>query len=166
MALSEGGNMSTYGKTVYNPYEQSSQWVEQIKREERIKATHKVLNGDETVVSTYFKGRKPDPGPDPAKNISYYNNYKERPQETLYERTFKVNNDYEPKLHRDDRQHKVGLDLHSEDVGKGVSTIRTNSVYGARIDAPIDTMGVATTHAKKQIVTKEFYDHGPEVRQR
>lgn len=23
--------MSTYGKTVYNPYEQSSQWVEQIK---------------------------------------------------------------------------------------------------------------------------------------
>ena len=48
-----------------------------LQREERIKATHKVLNGDETVVATYFKGRKPDPGPDPTKNISYYNNYKE-----------------------------------------------------------------------------------------
>ena len=44
--------------------------------------------------------------------------------------------------------------------------MRTNSQYGARIHAPIDTMGVATTHAKRQIVTKEFYDHGPEVRQR
>ena len=29
------------------------------------------------MVATYFKGKKPDPGPDPAKNISYYNNYKE-----------------------------------------------------------------------------------------
>jgi hypothetical protein len=29
------------------------------------------------VVATYFKGKKPDPGPDPAKNVSYYNNYKE-----------------------------------------------------------------------------------------
>ena len=28
-------------------------------------------------MATYFKGRKPDPGPDPTKNISYYNNYKE-----------------------------------------------------------------------------------------
>ena len=26
----EGSTMSTYGKTIYNPYEQSSQWIEQI----------------------------------------------------------------------------------------------------------------------------------------
>jgi len=166
MALSEGGSMSTYGKTIYNPHEESSQWIEQIKREEKQRKNHNVVNGDDTVVATYFKGKKPDPGPDPAKNISYYNNYKERPTETLYERTFKVDLDYEPKLHRDDRHHKVGLDLHSEDKGKGVSTIRSNSVYGARIHAPIDKMGVATTHAKRQIVAEEFFDHGPEVRQR
>merc|ERR1719471_1933236 len=131
MALSEGGNMSTYGKTVYNPYEQSAQWVEQIKREEKIKATHKVLNGDEAVVATYFKGNKPDPGPDPSKEISYYSNYKERPKESLYERTFKVNTDYEPKLHRDDRHHKVGLDLHSEISNKKVTTTTTGE-YGKR----------------------------------
>ena len=40
----------------------------------------------------------------------------QRPQESMYERTFKVENDYCPKLHRDDRQHKVGLDLYSEVV--------------------------------------------------
>ena len=40
--------------------------------------------------------------------------YFQRTQQSLYERTFEVKTDYCPKLHRDDRQHKVGLDLHSE----------------------------------------------------
>lgn len=163
MDLSDKGNMSNYGKTIYNPYEQSSQWVEQIKREERIKKTHKVTNGDEAVIATYFKGRKPETGPDPSKDISYYNNYKQKPKESLYERTFKVSSEYSPKLHRDDRQHKVGLDLHSEDTGKAVP-VRGNSVYGT--GTSLDTMGVATTHAKRPVISKEFYDHGPEVRGR
>jgi len=165
MALAEGGNMSTYWKTIYSPQEQSDQWIEQIKKEEHTKKTHKVLNGDDSVVNTYFKGKKPDKGPDPSKDISYYNNYKERPQESLYERTFKVENDYCPKLHRDDRQHKVGLDLYSEDQGKGVC-VRSNSVYGARVTASVDTMGVASTYAKVPVISEEFYDHGPEVRKR
>ena len=50
-----------------------------------------------------------------------------------------------------------------QDVGQTVP-VRSNSVYGTR--APIDTMGIATVYAKQQIVEKEFYDHGPDVRQR
>lgn len=155
--------MSAYGKTVYNPYEQSAQWVEKIKREEKLKKQHKVLNGEGAVIDTYFKGVKPDAGPDPNKEISYFNNYKQVKSKGMYERAFTVEHDYNPKLHRDDRQHNVGMDLHGEDEGKK-SFMRSNSVYGKR--APIDPMGRANEHAMVQVIAQEFFDHGPKVRQR
>jgi len=46
-------------------------------REEKLKKQHKVTNGEGAVIDTYFKGVKPDAGPDPTKDISYYNNYKQ-----------------------------------------------------------------------------------------
>ena len=44
--------------------------------------------------------------------------------------------------------------------------MRSNSVYGSKVTASVDNMGVATKHAKVAVISKEFYDHGPEKRQR
>eukprot|EP00116_Pleurobrachia_bachei_P016428 sb/3476690/ len=109
-------------------------------------------------METYFKNGPPPPGPDPSKDISYYNNYKQKPVESLYERTFKVETSFNPKLHRDDRQHNAGMTLHKEISNKCVPTT-TTAMYGRR--PPLETTD--RKHARINIINKEFYRNSGNV---
>ncbi|EGD77615.1 hypothetical protein PTSG_08710 [Salpingoeca rosetta] len=74
--------------------------------------------------------------------------------ETMYDRQMHVpEQDKSSKLHRDDRQSRVGLDIHKEERERAFP-VRSSSLYGAR--APIDNL-VHMANGRKKVVSQEFY---------
>ncbi|XP_054343668.1 cilia- and flagella-associated protein 90 isoform X2 [Pongo pygmaeus] len=100
---------------------------------------------------SYIPPRRLDP-----KEHSYYY----RPARTgiisLYDCVFKRRLDYDQKLHRDDREHakSLGLRVNEEEQERRVGVL-TSSVYGKRINQPIEPLNRDFGHANH--VQADFY---------
>ena len=76
---------------------------------------------------------------------------------TMYDRQMHVEElQSSSKLHRDDRQSRVGLDVNKEEQARPVRVL-ASSVYGSR--QPIDTLA-KSPHGRKKVVQQEFYSKG------
>ncbi|PIK62537.1 hypothetical protein BSL78_00543 [Apostichopus japonicus] len=71
---------------------------------------------------------------------------------STYDRLFHVKQGYQCKLHRDDREHTIGLDVHGEESQK-VIPVLSSSAYGHREALE----GPCRQHARIERVMKGFY---------
>ncbi|EDV26003.1 uncharacterized protein TRIADDRAFT_55669 [Trichoplax adhaerens] len=85
------------------------------------------------------------------KSINYFNTKKEREVLTPFDRVQHVKEGYIAKLHRDDREHKLDLDINGEERERRVP-ILSSSEYGRRI--PIEQP--SRTHAR--LLSKHIYE--------
>ncbi|XP_072037638.1 uncharacterized protein [Amphiura filiformis] len=147
----EGNRMSNYGLKVPSPEELKLLWIELVGREKRVRANHLAIKGD---------GSEEWPGTADQKltdteidtNITYFNNNKEHSPSSTYDRLFHVKTGYQSKLHRDDREHTVGLDVHGEEAKKAIPVL-SSSAYGHR--PPLEHS--SRQHARIERVMKGFY---------
>ncbi|XP_014674976.1 PREDICTED: uncharacterized protein LOC106815060 [Priapulus caudatus] len=168
--------MSNYGLKIRSPEEVKLQHREMVEvrllantREQRIHKQHLSTKGDGT---KNWPGVKPLPVEcfSPS-GMSFFNNnklvrdalfsksvYEEaeivRKSASTYDRMFHVQQDYNSKLHRDDRQHTVGLNVHAEETVKAVPVL-SSSAYGHRHDRHLEMPG--RQHVRIERVLKGFY---------
>ena len=67
---------------------------------------------------------------------------------------FHIQHGYCSKIHRDDRQHTQGLDVHAEEQSKNVPML-SSSVYGHR--PPLEVP--SRQHVRVGLVKRDFYRH-------
>ncbi|CAH1269750.1 C5orf49 [Branchiostoma lanceolatum] len=123
--------MSMYGLKNWSPGEQKLQWQEYVRRESRLEKNHLATRGrlgKPNIVLTEEMLKS---------NMTIYNNNKEHQEKGAYERLFNQESDYNSKLHRDDRQHTVGLNVHKEEISKPVP-LRSSSQYGFLLNRECD----------------------------
>ena len=135
----------------FSPEQQKLQWCEYVKREDRTRR-----KAHETWRKPYGTWLKPE---DAGKEMTYFNNHKERVKYSEYDRLFHLDHHFEKKLHRDDRASRLGLDVGKEEKVKRVPAC-SSSVYGTRplLEPPI------RDYVKVESVNKGFYEaRGPNV---
>ncbi|XP_023393187.1 uncharacterized protein C5orf49 homolog, partial [Pteropus vampyrus] len=75
---------------------------------------------------------------------------------SLYDCVFKRNPGYNPRLHRDDREHAKSLGLHiNEEEQERPVGVLTSSVYGRRIHQPVEPLN--RDHGRANHVQADFY---------
>ncbi|UJR07563.1 hypothetical protein I4U23_011851 [Adineta vaga] len=90
------------------------------------------------------------------KERSYFNATKETKPSSIYDQIFHIQYDFNPKAHRDDRQHSkfIGLNQSKEEDEKTYPT-RSSSIYGRRHNQPVDV--IDRSHVRIGHVKNEFY---------
>ncbi|XP_022109202.1 uncharacterized protein C5orf49 homolog [Acanthaster planci] len=148
----EGNKMSNYGLKVPTPEELKLLWEEIVGRERRIRANHLATKGAGS--GEHWPGVKGlEPTEEQMKTkFTYFNNNKEFSPNSTYDRLFHVKEGYESKLHRDDREHTIGLNVNEEESQKAIPVL-SSSAYGHRpiLEAP------CREHARIERVMKGFY---------
>jgi len=134
-----GMRMANYGPTVRTPEEAAGHWKEYTKTERRLNKRHLANKGDGSKV---FPGVPPLPQEKLDNPGSFFGDPKEDGQDepssnNHYDRMFHADMDYNGKLHRDDRQHTVGLDIQHEEFQRAVP-VRSSSEYGRRVYLPLE----------------------------
>ncbi|KAJ8024781.1 hypothetical protein HOLleu_34790 [Holothuria leucospilota] len=149
---SQGKRMSNYGLKNPTPEESKLLWKEIVEREKKIRANHLAIKGDGS--SAEWPGIKhllPTKEEMEANN-NYFNNKKQHGSSSTYDRLFHVKEGYQCKLHRDDREHTIGLDVHGEEAQKAIPVL-SSSAYGHRVALE----GPSRQHARIERVMKGFY---------
>ncbi|CAF0971203.1 unnamed protein product [Rotaria magnacalcarata] len=90
------------------------------------------------------------------KERNFFNSHKETKPSSIYDQIFQIKYDFNPKAHRDDRQHSkfIGLNQSKEEEEKSYPS-RSSSEYGRRFNQPIDINDRA--HVRIGHVKNEFY---------
>ncbi|CAF0934291.1 unnamed protein product [Rotaria sordida] len=90
------------------------------------------------------------------KERNYFNSQKETKPSSIYDQIFQIKYDFNPKAHRDDRQHSkfIGLNQSKEEEEKSYPT-RSSSEYGRRHNQPLDIND--RSHVRIAHVKNEFY---------
>ncbi|XP_038045043.1 uncharacterized protein C5orf49-like [Patiria miniata] len=148
----EGSQMSNYGLKVPTPEELKLLWEEIVGRERRIRANHLATKGAGS--REHWPGvQHQQPTEEQMKTkYTYFNNNKEFGPYSTYDRLFHVKEGYESKLHRDDREHTIGLNVHEEESQKAIPVL-TSSAYGHRSALE----GPCREHVRIERVMKGFY---------
>ncbi|XP_071803311.1 cilia- and flagella-associated protein 90-like [Asterias amurensis] len=148
----EGNNMSNYGMKEPTPEELKLLWEEIVGKERSIRANHLATKGAGSGEQwPGIKGQIPTEE-QMAKEHTYFNNNKEHGPNSTYDRLFHVRVGFESKLHRDDREHTIGLNVHQEESKKAVPVL-SSSAYGHRLalEEP------CRQHVRIERVMKGFY---------
>jgi hypothetical protein len=148
----EGYTMSNYGLKVYTPEQEKEQWKEACTREEKLAKNQVVFTGKVASDGTENQASL-DLHLVPTSN--YFNTTKQHSATSTYDRMFHIKEGYCSKLHRDDRQHTRGLDVHSEEVNKAVPVL-SSSLYGHRRELEQQSR----QHVRVALVQRDFYRFG------
>ena len=145
----EEHRMSIYGKQEPNPEEAAGQWKEITKINRIIDRDHLATKGGK---DKYFQGVEQLTD----YNGSFYGEAKQHLPTTTshYDRMFHIDGGYDGKLHRDDRQHTVGLDMQHEELRRTVP-VRSSTEYGRRVDRPFQ----ASVNSTEEEVANEDRGH-------
>ncbi|XP_002739140.1 cilia- and flagella-associated protein 90-like [Saccoglossus kowalevskii] len=146
-----GSNMSNYGLKNPSPEEIHLLWREIVGRESRIRQGHLAINGDGSEQWPGIKDQEPTEE-ELKSDFTYFNNNKPSNPISTYDRLFHVKNELHSKLHRDDREHAIGLNVHAEETRKAVPAL-SSSWYGHR--PSLETSSRA--HVRIERVLKGFY---------
>ncbi|XP_041478083.1 uncharacterized protein C5orf49-like [Lytechinus variegatus] len=149
----EGKGMSNYGLSHQTPEQQKLLWVEIVGREQRIKKSHIAIKGDKSGIWK-GSGNHKTSNEKGEEEITYFNNHKKHEPNSTYDRLFHVKHGYQSKIHRDDREHTRGLNVHDEESAKAVPAL-SSSAYGHR--PPFEK--TTRKHARIERVMKGFYRH-------
>lgn len=117
MGEREGKQMSLYGKYYLSPEEMAGLWKNVLRRTERIRRNHLANNGDGSKLWSGIKQWSSNELE--SMKDSFYG---KRTRTTVadnfstYNRLFHQRDDYDGKIHRDDRNHilKIGRAVHDE----------------------------------------------------
>ncbi|XP_071812559.1 cilia- and flagella-associated protein 90-like [Apostichopus japonicus] len=146
-----GQRMSNYGLKTPTPEESKLLWIEIVAREKKIRANHLATKGNNSAEWPGIQHQLPSKE-EMATHHNYFNNEKRHQPNSTYDRLFHVKQGYQCKLHRDDREHTIGLDVHGEESQK-VIPVLSSSAYGHREALE----GPCRQHARIERVMKGFY---------
>ncbi|XP_028392601.1 uncharacterized protein C5orf49 homolog [Dendronephthya gigantea] len=155
MAAEKGMNRSCYGVQEYSPEAIKEQWREFM----RVLYTFTTYFREcvKKCNLAYYKldvQKKRTNAEDSSKSLTYFNNNKKNDTKSTYDRTFHIQHGYCSRIHRDDREHTQGLDVHAEEQSKAVP-ILSSSVYGHR--PPLEVP--SRQHVRVGQVKRDFYRH-------
>ncbi|XP_020614834.1 uncharacterized protein C5orf49 homolog [Orbicella faveolata] len=145
--------MSNYGLKTYTPEQAKEQWRESMRREILLRNSHLISSNCSEALSKAWKTNF-------SRHISsdavlnYFNSNKQHDRISNYDRTFHVKTGYCSKLHRDDRVHTRGLNVHAEEQTKAVPVL-SSSLYGHR--PPLESP--SRRHVRVATVKRDFYRH-------
>ncbi|CAF1037775.1 unnamed protein product [Adineta steineri] len=90
------------------------------------------------------------------KERNCFNSTKQTKPSSIYDQIFHIDYTFNPKAHRDDRQHSkfIGLNQPKEEQEKSYPT-RSSSIYGRRHNRPLDLND--RSHIRIAHVKNEFY---------
>ncbi|XP_061162384.1 uncharacterized protein LOC133171613 [Saccostrea echinata] len=152
----EGKQMSLYGKSYLSPEEMAGLWKNVLQRTETIRLNHLANKGDgskhwsgvkqwsrhelETLKDTFFGKRTRGTVADSF---------------STYDRLFHPREEYDSKIHRDDRNHilKIGIAVHDEEKNR-VWPVLSSSAYGRRLDCCLEPF--CRSHVRIEHVAQGF----------
>ncbi|XP_071948344.1 cilia- and flagella-associated protein 90-like [Antedon mediterranea] len=141
--------MSNYGRKIPTPEEVKLRWIEIVRREKNIRKNHLATKGDG---SEQWPGIKPASEEELKEKRTYFNNNKQYQPSSTYDRLFHVEEGFHSKIHRDDRQHTMNLNVFSEESSKQIPVL-SSSAYGHGISLEVPSR----QHARVERVVKGFY---------
>ncbi|KAK2162179.1 hypothetical protein LSH36_102g03004 [Paralvinella palmiformis] len=150
----EERRMSNYGRKSPTVIEVTGIWKEDVRHENIIHKSHLSYKGDGTRIWPGTAKNEEHLLENAGKASTYFHKLKQHKEVHIFDRLFHPNDGYNMKLHRDDREHTMGLDISAEEEVRPVP-VRSSSQYGRYINKPHETP--SREYARVERVQKGFY---------
>ena len=147
----EGNSMSNYGGKELSPDAKDNLWKECNRKYRKIHKEHLSTRGNGTDIWPGVKVWTQEEKDNPE---CYYSKTKKHEHVFNYDRMFHQEEGYNSKLHRDDRQHTVGLDIQAEEHQRSVPVL-SSTEYGRHVERPLEER--VTCYKRIERVHKGFY---------